>query len=326
MIAKVGTLVSAIMASACCWLPLVLLAVGVSGAGIASTLEAYRPLFMVITFGFLGAAFYFTYRPKKTTTAGGHRCCATEPTSGEDCCAPATKGRFNMMAMNKVMLWGVTVMAVVFLLFPSYVGALFGTGDENAVTSNMNQAVITVDGMTCEGCSTTVAQAIRSVPGVQGVTVSYAKREAIVGTALSKPIPKDEIIAALTDAGYSGKFVKSGEASDSIALPETQGEAIGRLYASSEESLIQTVFKIDGMTCEGCAAGVSDSIRSVPGITGVRVDFQSRQAFVQSPACCQLPKDDILSSLKKAGFGGRVVGESVQARPSNPAANTEESE
>ncbi|MCA9010529.1 MAG: hypothetical protein KDB01_12325, partial [Planctomycetaceae bacterium] len=89
-IAKVGTLVSAIMASACCWLPLVLLAVGVSGAGIAATLEEYRPYFMVITFGFLGAAFYYTYRPKKTAeTASGHGCCAAEPTGGEDCCAPA---------------------------------------------------------------------------------------------------------------------------------------------------------------------------------------------------------------------------------------------
>ena len=81
-IAKVGTLVSAIMASSCCWLPLVLLAVGVSGAGIAATLEAYRPLFMVVTFGFLGAAFYFTYRPPKAGVGDGDACSATEPPEG----------------------------------------------------------------------------------------------------------------------------------------------------------------------------------------------------------------------------------------------------
>jgi len=314
-IAKIGTIISAIMASSCCWLPLVLLAVGVSGAGIASTLEAYRPLFMVVTFGFLGAAFYFTYRPKKVATAGGHGCCATEPTSGEDCCAPATKGRFNMMTMNKVMLWGVTVMAVVFLLFPSYVGALFGTNDENAVTNDMNQAVIKVEGMTCEGCSTTVAQAIRSVPGVQGVTVSYAKREAIVGTASSQPIPKDKILAALKDAGYSGKFMESGEASDPIDMPKTQKEATEKLNTSSEEPLLQTVFKIDGMTCEGCAVGVSNSIRSVPGIIGVNVDFKSGKAYVQNHSCCQLPREEVLSALRKAGFDGKVVEDNGQVSP-----------
>ncbi len=105
-IAKIGTIVSAIMASACCWLPLVLLALGVSGAGIASALEAYRPLFMVVTFSFLAAAFYYTYRPKKSADRDGHGCCATEET--KDCCTSTTKGRFNMMAMNKVMLWVVT--------------------------------------------------------------------------------------------------------------------------------------------------------------------------------------------------------------------------
>jgi len=73
----------------------------------------------------------------------------------------------------------------------------------------MNQAVIKVEGMTCEGCSATVAQAIRAIPEVRGVTVSYAKREAIVGTASSQPIPQEPILAALKDAGYGGTFVEA---------------------------------------------------------------------------------------------------------------------
>tara|TARA_R110002073_G_scaffold35970_18_gene104954 strand:- start:5358 stop:6572 length:1215 start_codon:yes stop_codon:yes gene_type:complete len=209
-IAKLGTLVSAIMASACCWLPLLLLAVGVSGAGIAATLEAYRPLFMVMTFGFLAAAFYYTYRPKnvyrpKNTneTAEGHGCCATEPTRGEACCATAT-GRFNMMTLNKVMLWGVTVMAVLFLFFPSYVGVFLG-GDGKAVTDNMNRVVIKVDGMTCEGCSAGVAKAIRTVPGVLAVDVNYEQGTAVVGTEICCPVPKEQILVSLQDAGYTGR-------------------------------------------------------------------------------------------------------------------------
>ena len=220
-IAKIGTVISAIMASSCCWLPLVLLAVGVSGAGIASTLEAYRPLFMVVTFGFLGAAFYFTYRPKKVAMAGEQDCCATEPISGEGCCAPAIKGRFNMMAMNKVMLWGVTVMAVAFLLFPSYVGVLFGTNDAAAVTEDMNRAVFQIEGMTCEGCATTVAQAIHQVPGVVAVDVNYENRQAIVGVEPGNPIPKEEVLTALKKAGYTGELLSSGETSKSDNITAT---------------------------------------------------------------------------------------------------------
>ncbi|MCA9117628.1 MAG: hypothetical protein KDA79_21305, partial [Planctomycetaceae bacterium] len=98
-VARIGTVISAIMASACCWLPLLLLAAGVSGAGIAATLETYRPLFIVVTFGFLGAALYFTCRPKKAAAAAGHGCCTTKSAKGEDCCAPIGKRRFKMMAL-----------------------------------------------------------------------------------------------------------------------------------------------------------------------------------------------------------------------------------
>ena len=94
-ISKIGTVLSAVMASACCWLPLLLLAFGVSGAGIAGALDAYRPLFITLTVVFLAAAFYFTYRPRKAASAS-EDCCATT----HDCCAtpsPTNKRRFNMV-------------------------------------------------------------------------------------------------------------------------------------------------------------------------------------------------------------------------------------
>ncbi len=212
-IAKIGTVVSAIMASACCWLPLVLLAVGVSGAGIAATLETYRPLFIVITFGFLAAAFYFTYRPKKSA-ATGDSCCATEGGGANDCCEPTGNRRFSMMSLNKAMLWIVTVLAVAFLFFPSYVGVLFGTSNDSAVTESMNRAVFKIEGMTCEGCANTVAQAIRQVPGVVAVEVSYEKKQAIVGVESGKPIPEQEILATLKKAGYTGELLKTQETSE----------------------------------------------------------------------------------------------------------------
>ncbi len=208
LIAKVGTVISAIMASACCWLPLVLLAVGVSGAGIAATLETYRPLFSVVTFAFLGAAFYFTYRPRKCAGGSAHTCCASEPAGAEDCCAPTHKRHFGMMTLNKVMLWAVTVLAVAFLFFPSYVGALLGTGGGQAVNENMNRAVFQVEGMTCEGCAAIAEKAIRDVPGVLAVEVDYQKGQALVGAEIGCPIPRDAVLAALEKVGYHSTLLQ----------------------------------------------------------------------------------------------------------------------
>ena len=93
-----------------------------------TTMEAFRPHLMVVTFGFLGLAFYLTYRPRRAASA---------------------KGRSRIMTLNKVMLWTVTVLAVVFLFFPQAVTVALGSNSE--FTSDMNRTVLTVEGMTCPG-------------------------------------------------------------------------------------------------------------------------------------------------------------------------------
>ena len=59
----VAGILSALGASACCVGPLVLLALGVSGAWISSltSLEPHRPIFIGLTLLFLGFAFYRLY-------------------------------------------------------------------------------------------------------------------------------------------------------------------------------------------------------------------------------------------------------------------------
>jgi len=55
----IGGLLAAVLASACCWLPLLLLPLGVSGMAVSASFEQSRPFFAALTFGFLAAAFFF---------------------------------------------------------------------------------------------------------------------------------------------------------------------------------------------------------------------------------------------------------------------------
>ena len=81
-IAKIGTIVSAIVASSCCWLPPLLIGLGLLFGFSADrmigvmkgSIETYRPVFMVVTFGFLGMAFYFTYRPRRMAKGCAEHC------------------------------------------------------------------------------------------------------------------------------------------------------------------------------------------------------------------------------------------------------------
>lgn len=209
-VSKVGTVLSAIMASACCWLPLVLLAFGVSGAGIAGALDAYRPVFIALTVVFLAAAFYFTYRPRKAASAS-EDCCAT----AHDCCAtpgPTGKRRFDMMTWNKVMLWGVTILAVAFLFFPSYMKFFLTGGGADAPARNdplVRTTTFSVQGMTCEGCSVLVEKAVKKVPGVLGVSVDYERKRAVVTSEACCPDPTEAVIDTLRAAGYRGETTEN---------------------------------------------------------------------------------------------------------------------
>src|SRR6266571_9323761 len=69
-----GALVAGLAASACCLGPLVLTIVGIGGAASALALSPCRPYFLVLTAGFLGLAFYLTYRRPASACGPGNGC------------------------------------------------------------------------------------------------------------------------------------------------------------------------------------------------------------------------------------------------------------
>ena len=71
-----GSVISAILASSCCILPLVLVTLGASGAWIGNltVLEPYKPIFAAITFVFLGFGYWQIYRKPKIACEEGSYC------------------------------------------------------------------------------------------------------------------------------------------------------------------------------------------------------------------------------------------------------------
>ncbi len=75
-----GGIVGAILASSCCIVPLLLVSLGVSGAWVGSlrVLEPYKPVFALITLGFLAAGFWQVYFKKPKPCADGSYCARPE--------------------------------------------------------------------------------------------------------------------------------------------------------------------------------------------------------------------------------------------------------
>lgn len=162
-----GAALTAVLSSACCWLPLLLIAFGASAAGVAGFFEEWRPWLLGATGLLLAAGFYLVYFRRA-------RCAP-----GSACAVPDRR----LTRFNKISLWVATAVVLAFGLFPNYVGLLLrgsagGVIEGAALTDDVRR--FRIAGMTCEACATGLAARLRSVPGVRGAEVDYESAIATV--------------------------------------------------------------------------------------------------------------------------------------------------
>ena len=185
-----GAIAAAIVASACCWLPLTLVAFGMSAGGLGAMFAKTRILFFGIAAAFLAVGFYFAYVRKEK--------CAP----GSACESPNPKVR----RVNRIGFWVAAAGLIVFGLFPNYVGYLSGN-DASAAMSNAQAATSTltlgIEGMSCKGCAGHVRIALMKVPGVLEVIVLYDEKQALVTSESDAQPPDEQLIGAVEVLGYT---------------------------------------------------------------------------------------------------------------------------
>ena len=182
--AATGATLSAILSSACCWLPLLLLAFGASATGLSASFEAYRTPLLLVTALLLATGFYLVYFRKPSCEPGG------------SCSVPNSK----LTRLNKVMLWVATLLVAAFAFFPSYVGALVGARTGASVEGTAVR--LDIQGMTCEACALPLEKELRSVPGVLAAEVSYDEHRANVTVDRISPPGDADLVSAVERAGY----------------------------------------------------------------------------------------------------------------------------
>jgi len=183
----IAAITAAVAASVCCIGPLLLVGLGISGAWISnlSAFEPYRPIFIILTFLFLGFAFYKVYRKPKIENC--------EPGSY---CANPKKDK-----INKAVLWSITVLILGMLIFPNVAGSLASKSQTTAQTTQTNRITLEVKGMTCAACPVTVTKSLEKLDGVQRANATLSPPEAIVVYDPNKVSIK-QLVEATTNAGF----------------------------------------------------------------------------------------------------------------------------
>lgn len=154
----VAAIVAAVLASACCWIPLVLVLLGVTGIAIGAAFEPYRYWFAGMTVVMVAIAVLLTYRRR------GQACGEQEP-----CCEPGGRIRH----FNKIAVWLVAAAAIGLAFLPDYVGALMRQAPAKVSDENGETFVVKIEGMSCNACAIRAAIVIQHVEGVAHASVSY---------------------------------------------------------------------------------------------------------------------------------------------------------
>lgn len=189
-----GGILAAGLASSCCIGPLILAAIGMSGAGFIAPVAEYRPIFIGLTFALIGVAYYFTY---------GRR---------EKACCPGERPKRRWA--QEISLWAITAVAVGLAAFPYAWDHFKDGGVEKAILQDdLKVVTLRVEGMTCSSCADTVKSAISEIEGVKAVSVRLKNGEVEVGFENTSSLAFSELLTVLEKKGYRGTIVvdSSGE-------------------------------------------------------------------------------------------------------------------
>lgn len=188
VVAYVGTVLVALAASACCWIP-VLFGVGAaSSLGLSAALAPWRPYLLGLTMVFLGFGFWMVYRKPNATC------------EGDSCCSVAALKR---RKKNIGVMWVVAFATIATSTYPSWgaIGATTAVAQASYLSTSTKQLVLNVPSMDCAACAQPILSATTKIPGVVSASVDVDKKTAAV-VVKSDFKGKEELLWAVKAAGF----------------------------------------------------------------------------------------------------------------------------
>lgn len=208
---QIAALAGAVLASACCWLPPLLMAFGISGGALSATFERLRPITLPVTLLLLGLAFWLTYRPRPRANGDGDEDLACAQAGDGAWCPPGGR-RSGLQRTNRVLFPFLAAAILVVAFFPNWVGLLLGGGPSAQAHSGQEAVHLEITGMTCEACAVSLTHALRRVEGVEDASVDAETGEAQVWLRAGNVVATERLLAAVAASGpYRARISSSVE-------------------------------------------------------------------------------------------------------------------
>ena len=173
-----------------------------------------------------------------------------------------------------------------------------------------------VNGMTCEGCVSTVRRSLESLEGVGISSIDLETGRTSVAFDGSR-VREQDLITAVRAAGYgidsnaTLKLLASSSSPGGSANHPAAGAASTKL---DPPAVIACPAKADlvitGMTCAGCVHTIEKQLKALPGVSRADVNLATGTASIDyDPG--QIAVEELARAVEKAGYAAREAGEAI---------------
>jgi Cu+-exporting ATPase len=154
------------------------------------------------------------------------------------------------------------------------------------------KVTLPITGMTCANCAMNIERTVKKLNGIKDANVNFAAEQAVVAFD-PKLLHLRDIVDNIHGSGYTVAKAK-------VELPVT------------------------GMTCANCAMNIERALsRKVPGVINASVNFATERVYVEYvPSISNI--DEIVSAIKKAGYGAITPDEVLEGEDAELAARKAE--
>ncbi|KIW31025.1 uncharacterized protein PV07_02709 [Cladophialophora immunda] len=176
------------------------------------------------------------------------------------------------------------------------------TGASNS-EPRLTTTTISIQGMTCGACTSSVEAGFKDVPGVKSMSVSLLAERAIVQHD-ANIINADALAEIIEDRGFDATVIDS-------KLPEATRPIGGNEEANEPSHTWTTTVAIEGMTCGACTSSVEGAFKNVPGLVKFNISLLAERAVISHDPVA-LPSEKIVELIEDAGFDAKIVSSQAE--------------
>jgi copper ion binding protein len=146
---------------------------------------------------------------------------------------------------------------------------------------------LSIEGMTCASCTSSISAALKAYPAVLHAEISLLSSSGTIKHKAS--FAPAELVAAVDDAGFEAEVIESHPAP-----------------AEASEGMVKTTLSIYGMTCASCSSAIDRALRQISGVEEVSIDVLGNSGTVtHAPA---LAAAVIKETIEDVGYDAEIVG------------------